>query len=182
MDTFFNRWPLMYSDLKARAEKFSSAVSVKTLSFARRSARWQLFEATDSTGSSDNAIVQSHFGQYQYFLEQFEVLLESCCQMSNWFFVDDMNIDLLQTSAIGNKYSNSLKFNGCYQGKKEPTRVTLTSVSLLDHIVHNDCLNKLEFGVIKTNITDHYATYVQLDITKSQSIRFQQTRATMPFL
>ena len=47
---------------------------------------------------------------------------------------------------------------------------------------HNVCLNNLEFGVIKTNITDHYATCVQLDITISQSNRFQQTRATMPFL
>ena len=102
--------------------------------------------------------------------------------MSNCFLVGDLNIDLLETSAIGNKYLNSLKLNGCYRGIKEPTRVTPTSVSLLDHIVHNDCLNNLEFGVIKTNITDHYALYVQVDITKSQSTPFQQTRATMPFL
>ena len=65
---------------------------------------------------------------------------------------------------------------------KEATRVTPTSKSLLGLIVHTDCLNNLEFGVIKTNITDHYAAYVHLDITKSHSIRFQQTRATMPFL
>ena len=41
---------------------------------------------------------------------------------------------------------------------------------------------QLELGVIKTNISDHYAFYVHLDITQSQSIRFQQTRALMPFL
>ena len=90
--------------------------------------------------------------------------------MSNCFLVGDMNIDLLETSAIGNKYLISLKLNGCYQGIIEPTCVTPTSVSLLDRIVHNDCLKNLEFGVIKTNITDHYATYVQLDITKSQNL------------
>ena len=39
----------------------------------------------------------------------------------------------------------------------------------------------LEFGVIKTNITD-YATYVRLDITYSQSTRFQQSRVTRSFL
>ena len=55
-------------------------------------------------------------------------------------------------------------------------------MSLLDHIVHNDCLSNLEFGVIKTNTLYHYATHVHLDITRSQSLRFQQTRATMPFL
>ena len=118
----------------------------------------------------------------QYFLEQFQVLLESCCQTSNCFLVGDMNIDLLETSAIGNKYLNSLKMNGCYQGIKVPTRVTPTSKSLFDQIVHNDCLSNLEFGVLKTNITYLYATYVHLDITRSQSIRFHQTRATMTFL
>ena len=66
-----------------------------------------------------------------------------------------MNINLLKIFAIGNEYLNSLKLKGCYQGIKEPTRVTPTSKSLLDHIVHNDCLSNLEFGVIKTKTTDH---------------------------
>ena len=37
----------------------------------------------------------------------------------------------------------------------------------LDHIVHNDCVSNLEFGVIKTNTTDHCTTNVHLDITRS---------------
>ena len=65
---------------------------------------------------------------------------------------------------------------------EEPTRVTPTSKSLLDHIVREDCLSNLELGVINSNITDLYVTYVQSDITRSQSIRFQQTRATMSTL
>ena len=64
------------------------------------------------------------------------------------FYVGDMNIDLLETSAIGNEYFNSLILIGCYQGIKEPTRVTPTSETLVDHIVHKD----LEFGVMKINI------------------------------
>ena len=55
------------------------------------------------------------------FLEHFEVPLESCCQMSNCFLVGDMIIDLLEASAIGKMYLNSLKVNGCYQGKKKRT-------------------------------------------------------------
>ena len=51
-----------------------------------------------------------------------------------------VKINLLQTSAIGYKYLNSLKLNGCCQGTKKHTRVTPASKSLLDHIVHNDCL------------------------------------------
>ena len=100
-------------------------------------------------------------------------------QSANNFFY---SIDLLEAFAIGNKCLNSLKLNGCNQGIKEPTRVTPTLKSLFDQVVHNDCLSNLEFGVLKTNITYLYATYVHLDITRSQSIRFQQTRTTMTFL
>ena len=71
------------------------------------------------------------------FLEHFEIFLEGCCQLSNCFLVGDKNIDLLETSAIGNKYITSLKTNGFYQVEEEPTRVTPTSESHLDHIVHN---------------------------------------------
>ena len=38
----------------------------------------------------------------QYLLEHFEVLFEACCQMSLCFLLGDMNIDLLETYAIGN--------------------------------------------------------------------------------
>ena len=72
--------------------------------------------------------------------------------------------------------------NRCNQGIKEPTHATPSPKSLLDHIVLNDCLSNLKLGVIQTNITDHYKTSVHLDITRSQCIRFQQTRATRPFL
>ena len=110
----------------------------------------------------------------QYFLEHFKVFRESCCQMSNCFRVGDMNIDLLETSAIGIRHLNSLKLNGCYQGRKEPTRVTPTSKSLFDHIVHYDCVSKLEFRVIKTNFADHYATYVYLDIPRKYPFVFNK--------
>ena len=91
-------------------------------------------------------------------MEHFEDRFEGCCQMSNCFLVGDMNIDLLEKSAIGDGYLTSLQVNGCYQGTKEPTRVTLTSLSLLDHKVNNNCLNNYDSDVIKTNIKDHYAT------------------------
>ena len=99
-------------------------------------------------------------------MDHFEVLLESWCQMSNCFLVSDMNVNLLELSAIGNRCLNSLKLNRRYQGKKEPTRVTTPSESLLVHIVHNDCLNKLEFDVIKTNFYRSLCTLCPLGYNK----------------
>ena len=86
-------------------------------------------------------------------MEHYEVRIEVCCQMSNCFVVGDMNIDQHKTSAIGILYSNYLKRNGCYRGIKEATRVTSTSESFFDHIVHNECRNVFEFGVIEINTT-----------------------------
>ena len=64
-----------------------------------------------------------------------------------------------------------MKLSGCYQGIKEPTSQEPTRQEPTYQ------------GIKKpTNITDHYATYVQLDITNFQSIRFQQTRPKKPFL
>ena len=68
--------------------------------------------------------------------------------MSSCYLVGDMNINLLGTSAIEIKYIDYLNLNGCYQGIKYPTRVTPTSETFLDNIVHHDCLTNLVFGVI----------------------------------
>ena len=60
-------------------------------------------EKIDVVCSNDPPSVTKH-----HFLEHSEVLRESCCEMSNCFLVNDMNIDLHESSAIGNKYLNSL--------------------------------------------------------------------------
>ena len=66
----------------------------------------------------------------------------------------DINIDLLECNPVADRYQKLLEIHGCAQGIEEPTRVTLDSESLIDHIIHNDYQRPLEFGVIKTYITE----------------------------
>ena len=66
----------------------------------------------------------------QCFLEHFQVRLEGC-QMSNCFLGGDMNIELLEVSAIGKKFLYSLKLNGCYQGMKNLRVLHLTQSHFL---------------------------------------------------
>ena len=102
--------------------------------------------------------------------------------MRNCFLVGDMNIDLHETSAIGKRYLNSLKMNGCYQGKKEPTCPTPSSKSLLDHIVHNDCLINLEFGVIKNQYYRSLCNLCPFEDNKISIHSFSTNQATRPFV
>ena len=88
----------------------------------------------------------------------------------------------MECNPVADRYLKLLEIHGCAQGIEEPTRVTLDSESLIDHIVHNDYQRPLEFGVIKTYITDHFATYVDLNISKSKSIRSQHFIKDRPFL
>ena len=62
---------------------------------------------------------------------------------------------MLRTNPVADRYLKLLEIHGYAQGIEEPTRVTLDSESLIDHIIHNDYQRPLEFGVIKTYITDH---------------------------
>ena len=116
------------------------------------------------------------------FLDQFELLLESLSQIKNYYLIGDINIDLLECNPVADRYLKLLEIHGCAQGIEEPTRVTLDSESLIDHIIHNDYQRPLEFGVIKTYITDHFAIYVDLNISKSKSIRSQHFIKDRPFL
>ena len=53
-----------------------------------------------------------------------------------------------------------------------PTRVTYDSESVIDQIFHNGYQRPLESGFIKTYITDHFATYVEMKINIPQSLRY----------
>ena len=115
-------------------------------------------------------------------MDQFELLLESLSQIKNYYLIGDINIDLLECNPVADRYLKLLEIHGCAQGIEEPTRVTLDSESLIDHIIHNDYQRPLEFGFIKTYTTDHFATYVDLNISKYKSIRSQHFIKDRPFL
>ena len=48
---------------------------------------------------------------------------------------------------------------GMKQVVSDPTRVTLESSTLIDHIATANCNNIIESGVIKTGLSDHYLVY-----------------------
>ena len=79
------------------------------------------------------------------------------------YVVGDMNLDLLKQWAVKEKYLETLQYYGFEQLIKEPTRVQQDSKTLVDHVlVKSTDEDKIQSGVIKTTITDHYSTFVKL--------------------
>ena len=72
----------------------------------------------------------------------------------------DINLDLnlQQTSSISD-YLPTLDSNGFTCLITDPTRVTLNSKTIIDHLLTNDCESKLAPGVISNKISDHFPIF-----------------------
>ena len=98
------------------------------------------------------------------FLKDIDLVLTSTNEYSHLVCViGDMNIDLLQQSSDQKQYISILNGNGFVQILDEPTRITDETKTLIDHILVKKCdQNVVNGGVLKSAITDHCATYLEL--------------------
>ena len=78
--------------------------------------------------------------------------------------VGDMNIDLIKSNRITNKYSDEIRKHGFSQYVTGATRVTPESNTLIDHVLHNNIWPNIEVTVVQTDITDHFGVKVKLPI------------------
>ena len=81
----------------------------------------------------------------------------------------DFNICCLQrSSSIFRFHANNLKLFDLDQMIAEPTRIPLTSRSLLDHILCNNKEKIFQSGTIPIGLSDHFLTYCTRKISKGQ--------------
>lgn len=77
---------------------------------------------------------------------------------SDYIILGDFNIDLNNCKNINyTQFIESLNFT---QLIKNPTRNTVKSNTLIDHIYCNNLINVDKFGVINCEISDHYLTFI----------------------
>ena len=79
------------------------------------------------------------------------------------------DFDSLENSCVTQKYLRMLQLYGCIQEIEEPTRVTPTSETSLHFQNQNNCESSAEFGVHKTSLAAHSATYHDLNKPKIES-------------
>ena len=86
------------------------------------------------------------------------------------YVVGDLNLDLLKDWTFKEKYLETLQYNGFEQVIKEPIRVQKNSKTLVDHVLMKASdVEKIQSGVIKTTITDHYSTFIKLSFVANVS-------------
>ena len=87
----------------------------------------------------------------------------------NLIIMGDLNINLLNVSNGVNNYSNNIFSNNLINHINHPTRIAANSKTLIDHIYtkgNNINKRKIHTGILITDITDHYATFIIISNSK----------------
>ena len=92
--------------------------------------------------------------------------LRSDCDL---IVLGDFNVCLIKNKGkLGSSYKQLLNFFSCKQLIKEPTRITETSSSLLDHIFTNNSDKIYQSGVLNVGISDHLIIFCSRKIIRGQ--------------
>ena len=94
--------------------------------------------------------------------------------------LSDVNLDInkFNRSTLAQNYPDGLISKVFFPLITQPTRVTDTSASIIDHIITNDLSHKLIPGIIRTDdLSDHYMIYVIIrDKNKSEVKRCKRIK------
>ena len=111
-------------------------------------------------------IYRAHTVKMKQFLTDIDEILVTLNEHSEVLCIlGDFNLDMLTESNAQKQYNSILNQNGFIQTIKEPTRVTPDTKTIIDHVLirHTD-ESQISSGVMKTFITDHYATYAKIPV------------------
>jgi hypothetical protein len=111
------------------------------------------------------AIYRSPSTNCQHFLSDLKFHISEIRTHSH-MLIGDINIDLLGNTDEGDECLNILYTFGLVECINKPTRVTEHSITCIDHIFikHYD-YSTVSSGVLKTDITDHYAVVAKVELT-----------------
>ena len=86
-----------------------------------------------------------------------------------FYAVGDYNIDLTAVQSNNNvrKYVNNMISSPCKCAIDLPTRITDHSKTLLDHIYVNDNKHSYISGVVLSDLSDHYGTFIATLVKKN---------------
>lgn len=123
-----------------------------------------------------SAIYRSHDIPTHTFLSDLNNYL-SLCKERNEIFLGDINIDILSTTQESLDYLNVMSEFGFISFINTYTREVGNSKSCLDHIFLKTLQNmdSITGIVLKTTITDHYATILAICDTNSRKVNLQNT-------
>ena len=103
------------------------------------------------------------------FLEHFESIMSLIRTDCEQIILGDFNICFLhKQSGLFKRYLDVLTFFNCCQLIADPTRITDTSSTLLDHIVCNNTEKICQSGTINIGLSDHSIIYCTRKVVRGQ--------------
>ena len=123
-------------------------------------------------------IIYRHPGyKYEDFSSKLCDIIEILNQnRTDFIIMGDMNVNLLKYNLANDvtNYLQNIRSAGCQSFIDIPTRVcvknTRCEISCLDHLYSNVLPNEVETYVIRSGISDHFATLAKVNCDKSQRI------------
>ena len=100
------------------------------------------------------------------FLSKLDSTLSKIDPGSEMYVLGDMNIDISSNSILSHRYKEVLASFGCEQLVAEPTRITPTTASIIDHIFTNMGEMVQGSGVVVAGFSDHLATFCSRKLSK----------------
>ena len=94
-------------------------------------------------------------------------ILSSTSQSDHVFIVGNLNINLLDPTAIENDFINNCHSNALIPLINKPTRNVINNPSILDHIWSNQLYDRFN-DIFLLDITDHYPIFTIVQINCSQ--------------
>ena len=96
-------------------------------------------------------------------------ILSSTSQSDHVFMVGDLNINLIDPTAIENDFINNCHSSSLIPLINKPTRNANKNQSILDHIWSNQLYNTFN-GIFLLDITDHYPIFTIVPINYPQKL------------
>ena len=104
------------------------------------------------------------------FLDKLEQSLAKVDPRTETFILGDLNIDVgNHLSSLSRSYSTLLNVFGLSQLIKEPTRITPTTSSFIDHVIVSAKERVRDYGVLCVGLSDHLVTFCSRGIKGGNS-------------
>jgi hypothetical protein len=109
------------------------------------------------------ALYRTHDSDIDAFLDNLEDYCGTISKNSTNIIVGDLNLNILNTDNKGERYLNILTESGYVSCIDKPTRVTVDSMTCIDHgFIKHANYDQVRAAVIHSHTTDHYSTALQI--------------------
>ena len=105
-----------------------------------------------------------------------QTLLDITSAGNKCVILGNFNINILKLESTHTiSYLNMLRSNAFHSIMDKPTRVAATSSTLLKHILTNDAISQITPGILNSDVSDHFPTFVLIkNVEKKKSPSFRK--------